>query len=762
MCLRRQASFSTTRREGIGSVHSASFRVISAIISTLLLAALISVIVLAVRDNPTSALPRLTPVPAGTGVAAAITPAPTDATTPAPTDVATAISAVTPTPVVELTGTLTVAVTTGDVTPPVTPPVTPQVAAADTPAPGPTVTPQPTGAASPTAADTAATPTPRPAIPTPARTPTVRVYSNGNFVNAVAIMRSTVWAATGGGVVAWNKGSGGFVKFTTQDGLAANHTVTAAVWPLPGLGVLFGGDQGIQIFDTQNGRWKTLDSGNSEMSYDDVAALWCDAEARLLVVGYERHGLDIFRAGDGSWTYVGEDAGLSITGLRDLAVARDGEIIWLATQNGLALYRDGEVNLFTTANAPLADNRIESIAADGSGAVWLTSGNTLYRTDGEAWDAFNAEGADGANFPNGRLTGLDLSSEGAIWLGSDQGQVCRFDPGIEGCVEFYRGEEGMATAPLTSLTVSAEGEVYFTTAGGGLSGFDGAAWRTFLVGDEAVPGNTIRDLVQGDDGHIWVAAVGGAARLSREDAADVVVYTPANSPLPAVDVQVVQPNHNGGLWLGAEGASFYDGSTWTNFTTEDGLAGSAVRAIAADDQNRIWIGTATGLSIWTGSTFFNLTTANGLPSDDISALQADGQVIWIGTHGGGLLRFQENQLQLFNRANSALPSDTITALALDADGQLLIGSDQGLARFVTDNLTVDAGLDGSAIYALAASPTGEVWAATPDGLQRFDGVEWASYATPQVQPTEITALLVDDAGDLWIGAARGGLVRYTP
>jgi ligand-binding sensor domain-containing protein len=259
-----------------------------------------------------------------------------------------------------------------------------------------------------------------------------------------------------------------------------------------------------------------------------------------------------------------------------------------------------------------------------------------------------------------------------------------------------------------------------------------------------------------------VAALGGAARLDSADAAEVVVYTPANSPLPAIDVRVVQPDRIGGLWLGGEGVSFYDGSTWTNFTTDDGLAGSAVRAIAADDQNRIWIGTTTGLSIWTGSEFFNLTTANGLPSDDISALQDDGEVIWIGTRGGGLLRFQENQLQLFNRANSALPSDTITALTLDADGHLLIGSDQGLARFVTDTLTIDAGLEGSTINALAASPVGEAWAATPDGLQRFDGVEWSPYPTPQVQPSEITALLVDDAGDLWIGAARGGLVRYTP
>ena len=606
-------------------MHSASFRVISAAISTLLLAALIFVIIVAFRDNPTAALPSLTPTAAVALSTAAPSASPTG--TPEPSAAATLTPTATSTQAdIAAEGTTATAEPTVAATHTAT--NTSEPTSTPTPQPEETeATPRPTSTRAATS-----TPTPRPAIPTPDRTPTVRVYSNGNFVNAVTIMRSTVWAATGGGVVAWNKNSGGFVKFTTQDGLAANYTLTTAVCPLPGLGVLFGSDQGVQIFDTQNGRWKTLDSSNSEMSYDDVTALWCDAEVRLLIVGYGQHGLDIFHAEDGSWSYVGAEEGLDVTGLRDLAVTGDGDRIWIATQNGLALYSDGEVTLYTTDNAPLTDNRIETVAADGSGAVWLTSGNTLYRTNGETWDAYNADDIEG-DFPNGRLTGLDLGSGGAIWVGSDQGQVCRFDPGIEGCVEFYRGEDGMATAPLTSLTVSADDEVYFTTAGGGLSFFDGATWQTFAVADEPIPGNTIRDLVQGDDGHVWVAALGGAARLSRDDAADTVVYTPANSPLPATDVRVAQPNGSGGLWLGAEGVSFYDGSTWTNYTTDDGLAGTAVRAIAIDNQSRVWIGSATGLSIWTGSTFFNLTTSNGLPSDDISALQADGDAIWIGTRG---------------------------------------------------------------------------------------------------------------------------------
>jgi ligand-binding sensor domain-containing protein len=614
-----------------------------------------------------------------------------------------------------------------------------------------------------------ATPLPTRIAPTfdPENPPTVSIFSNGNFVNGVAPMRSTVWAATGGGVVAWNKTTGSYVKFTTLDGLATNRTVATVVCPLPGLGVLFATPLGIQIFDTQAGGWKTLNSSNSEMRFDDVATLWCNVESGLLVAGYARQGIDLFDARAGSWRYVGEDEGLAAGGIRDIAVVDDGAALWLATQEGLYAYRtapdadagdSGEVTRYSTDNSPLTDNRIETLAADGSGAVWLTSGNTLYRTDGETWDTFTAGNG---NFPAGRLTGLDVSSNGTIWLGSDQTQLCRFDPGVKGCVAFFQGQTGMAAAPLTSLTIDGEGDVYYTTAGGGLSIYAGETWRQLEIPNEVAPGNDIRSLAQTAAGDYWVAGNGGATRFV-PDGGTVNFYSPANSPLPSVDVRVVLPVDQD-AWIGAGGAVFYDGATWTVYGEADGLAGPIVQAIAVDAQTRVWLGTPRGLSIWTGSTFFNLTGSNGLPNDDITALQADGDAVWIGTRGGGLLRFQDNQLQLFNRSNSNLPGDTIYELARSPDGQVLIGTDQGLARFVDNRLIPEPDFAGQIVVALTAAPSGELWAATSRGdLRTFNGVEWELTTLPRLPSPIITELFFDAENALWVGTAQGGMARYTP
>lgn len=771
-------------------MSASSFRLISAAISTLLLAALVSVVIVAIRDNPSTALPRLaTTMPQSTQVAqASTTPGDTEPATET-VEPATATAAATPDAAANPsspTATTSAAGTAEDATPaPTEPPAATATLAVTVPATTPT---DAAGEEAIPAAAASATPTPSPTAEpeitlteTPTSSgitspfarngsPTVRVYSNGNFANDVAVMRSTIWAATNGGVVAWNKSSGGYVKFSTADGLSTNRTVTTAVCPLPGLGVLFGSPQGIQVFDTQNGRWKTLDSSNSAMQHDDIAVLWCDAEDGLLVVGYTHFGLDIFDSSNDEWTYIGAEDGLNVNGVRDLEVSGDRSTVWLATPDGLFSFANGDVAQYTTENSPLNANRIDALALDGSGAVWFTGGDTLYRMRNDEWEVYSASDATGS-FPNGRLVGLDVSPNGTLWLGSDQSQICRFDPGVKGCVSFYNGDDGMATAPLTSLTIGSDSGVYYTTAGGGISILEDDSWRQLLIENEAVPGNAIRDLALDANGGVWVASLGGVGRIDAAGTRDPQQYTPANSPLPSVDVRVVLPSGDG-IWVGTEGVSYFDGASWVTYGPEDGLAGSNVQAIAADSQNRIWIGTTGGLSIWTGSTFFNLTSANGLPNDDITALQADDDVMWIGTRGGGLLRFENNQLQLFNTNNSNLPANSIVALARAADSTLWIGTDAGVARFVDSELTGDAAtgsdLAGAAVRTLAAGPDGEVWVVkvgesnAADELYRYDGEAWSPFDAAQRPGPHITTLLVDAEGDLWLGTTDGGMARYTP
>ena len=621
-------------------------------------------------------------------------------------------------------------------------------------------TPETVAAGEPAAEDATATPPPDAPFGPESEW---RVASNGNFANQVAPLSETVWTATDGGVVAWDRDAGSHAKFTTLDGLSSNRAAAAENCPLPGLGMLFATNSGLQVYDTQGGDWKTLDSAGSPMSYDDIAALYCDADEGFLIAAYARHGLDIFDADTGEWTLVDENDGLETGIIRKIAVTAP-QTIWIASQLGLTRYVDGESTLFNTENSPMTANGVTALASDGVGAVWLATAGDLYRTDGENWQVFNASTATGTDFPNGSITGLAVAADGTVWVGSDQTQVCRFDPATGGCVEFFSNEEGMAIAPLTSLRLDEEGIVYYTTAGAGVSAYDGAQWSLYFVEDEPIASNRIRSMASMDDGTVWVATQSGVSQIGLDIGAPLRFFTAADSPLLSQDVRIVQPISDTSAWFGtAGGANAYDDPNWQSYTEADGLAGADVRALAVDSQSRNWIGSTTGLSIWTGNGFFNLTTENGLPSDNISTLLSVDDLVWIGTDTG-LLRFQDNQLQVFNTGNINLPSDVITALALDADGSLLIGTEAGLARFRDSRIVAVPDIPSAPVRSIAAGNDGEVWVSAGTGeLYHFDGAEWMPVPNLGPLPSKsISALFLDENGDLWMGTDEGGLAVVTP
>ncbi len=624
----------------------------------------------------------------------------------------------------------------------------------------------PTAAPTPTPLPTMPpTPTPIPPsvpLPTPDSNADVgklpAIYSNANFIHETALANNTLWAAGEGGIVAWNLRSGGSVKFTAAQGLEQNHFDTVATCPLPGLGVVFGGTQGLQIFDARNGIWNTLNSANSAMSYDDVATVRCYPDQGFLVVGYRQHGLDIFDAGTNVWEHLNRADGLDNDFVEQVAVVGDREEIWVSSGFGLTVLSAARPLYYNSTNSPLTSNQIDALLATDDGTVWIGGPGALHQINDGQWSAYTPETVDGP-FPAGAVTGLDGDDDGQVWLSSDAGEVCNFDPDQARCVQFFQNESGMPAQPFTHLTIGPEATVYVSTMGGGLTVFDGVSWKTMEIAGELMTDNQMRDLTATVDGLVWIANDRGVQQMSPTDPAVQRLYTLENGGIPIGDVRVLAADA-GGIWIGGLGAANFDGSDWQVFMPVDGLAGGVVQALAIDSQLRAWIGTKTGLSIWNGDIFFNLTQENGLPSDNITALLADGDAMWIGTNGGGLFYFMRNQLQIFSDENADLPSNTITALGRDGDGVLLVGTAEGLLRFddgVAELVEEVPALPITAITSVDQS----IWVGTDGaGVHHFDGVQWTDLGKDEPLPSlQIGSILADDYGTVWVGGQQGGISR---
>ena len=582
------------------------------------------------------------------------------------------------------------------------------------------------------------------------------MLTDPNQMNDLVVISNTVWIAGSGGALAWSKGSNTPVIYTSASGLSGNQLNAVANCALPGFGVVFGGPAGLQIGEPRTGRWRQLDSSSGGMRYDDVSALYCDAENEFLIVGYAEHGIDIYDAAGDEWQGMDRNSGLAANDVRRIAVVGDRRQIWVVSAEGVTVSAGSDSTFYDSTNSVLTADRVGSLAVAEDGVVWLGGEGALYRVQDEEWTVFAAGDVEG-DFPSELITGMAVAPDGSLWLGSSEAEICRFDVAEERCVDFFVGDDGMAPGPLTNLAVDAGGSLYYTTAGNGYALYDGRTWRTLAVRQPSLIGNRVKALAIDAEGLLWAATEAGVQQLVEGE--DPRLFDTANSGISPLGVQTLHRGSDAGIWVGGrQGAGFFDGEAWQTLTVDDGLASDNVQAIAIDGEGRTWFGGDRGISIWNGSSIFVINAEQGLPSEDIRALAADADGVWIGTAGGGLYRFESNQLQLFNSRNVGLPSDTITSLAVGDDGVLWIGTDRGLAQLADGAVTPVAEIGEREISALAVTAGASVWASLASGGVFYgSGSTWIETGLRDGLPAA-TITAVAAAGDqVWLGGQDGGI-----
>ena len=106
---------------------------------------------------------------------------------------------------------------------------------------------------------------------------------------------------------------------------------------------------------------------------------------------------------------------------------------------------------------------------------------------------------------------------------------------------------------------------------------------------------------------------------------------------PSYVFSLIVDHRDDSVWAGTwgGGASHYDGKTWTNYTTEDGLAGNIVYSIAQDQDGIIWFGTSNGLSRYDGQSWISYDTHTGLLDSNVYAITSTSSgELWVGTKSG--------------------------------------------------------------------------------------------------------------------------------
>jgi ligand-binding sensor domain-containing protein len=208
------------------------------------------------------------------------------------------------------------------------------------------------------------------------------------------------------------------------------------------------------------------------------------------------------------------------------------------------------------------------------------------------------------------------------------------------------------------------------------------------------------------------------------------------------------------------------GFTRKVWQTQDGLPEQTVQAFAQTPDHYLWVGTTGGLLRFDGArlTVFDVENTPQLGTNSVFSLMVsrDGS-LWIGTEGGGLLRYAAGRFRVFG-AQDGLSDGFVRSLLEDRKGTIWVGTDNGLLRFDGEKFKRVDGVDGRptiAVHAIAEDHLGRLWVGG-SRLLCFDRNELREYHLPGVSSqNRVKSILATTNGTIWVGTVSG-LYRLRP
>ena len=352
-------------------------------------------------------------------------------------------------------------------------------------------------------------------------------------------------------------------------------------------------------------------------------------------------------------------------------------------------------------------NIIKDIYQDLSGRLWSVvypTGITVYSEQYPSYKWFKHSPNNPHSLTNNCINGILEDSDGDIWYATNNGVSC-YKKNANQWMNFLTDNTG-ATNESENRIFSSLCEVKpgIILAGGYMSGIyminkhtkATTFYQQHSVTPDEGPDKYIRCIYRDEDGLVWT---GGFYRLK------------AHNPR-------------------------------TDLTTEYNI-GYPVTTIRQKDKQSLWIGTINGIYI------FNKTSCNFQPieNDQMGCVNVvytdDAQNTYIGTYGNGLFIMPQGKTTFshYHTENSGIGSNNIYSIIPDRNGNLYIGTENGLTFFNRTNQTFTNWTKEQGLLASSFNPNAAIH--TCDGFLIFGSNEGAIVLPDNIKlPTEFYSHIV--------------------
>ncbi len=383
----------------------------------------------------------------------------------------------------------------------------------------------------------------------------------------------------------------------------------------------------------------------------------------------------------------------------------------------------------------LGHEHARCVLRDAQGFLWFCTAAGLARFDGARFQRFGvAEG-----LPAARVHAAAQTPDGTIWAATERGLArlvaragaspgARFEPVSRAASDF--GE-------IRALLVERDGSLL----AGGTDGLEriranggSASEPESRCADPELERIDVRALARTPDGTLWIG--GGNGRLVGVPGDGGPCFALALGS-PGLWLRALLADREGRLWIGSDdGLARIDrpelASAETplrHFGAGDGLVSRRIRALFETPEGTLWVGAVGALHRWDGERFYPFTMANGLPDDTFNgfAIDREGE-LWLASDSGGVARLLSTGFLSYGRGDG-LGHVSVGHLFTDRDGRLVVSGEVAgwISRFEDERFSAVVPRLPTAMAArVATSKTwaledhaGEWWLATVDGLVRY-------------------------------------------
>jgi streptogramin lyase len=437
-------------------------------------------------------------------------------------------------------------------------------------------------------------------------------------------------------------------------------------------------------------------------------------------------------------------------------------VFWVATYGEGIYYLDGGRFYNLNTDDGLADNVVYSLRQGPGQAVWACTDQGVSICEVSRAQKHVTTISMARGLPDNIVRDVWFSGDSVAWLGLYDYGVCR-----------YRIADSQLTpvpAPWTWGPVrriqSVAGEVWVMTDHDELvvlSPDDLRVQRHFRLAGSAAH---LRDMMQDDEGNLWLAGQAGLFRLY-----PYVYWLEDPAGITRQNIRAVQPDSAGGGWIAA-GGSLYQlsplGAGWSITRRLTGVSGaeSEIISLYEDPTGDVWAGTY-GVGLYrfaaAGGPPRRYTTSDGLMADNTLAMGGHGDERWMATSAGVTYgRLQgDGSYRFTNAATSSLPGITyVYDILADRQGRVWFGTDgKGLAYRDQGDLRQVAATQAAelkVIYGLAEDTQGHIWATTAHGVLKLAGDSLAVLGPAQGLTTpDMQGIARDVAGNILLLHTNG-------